>query len=76
MEKVYKLPEQTGVVPEIAIGVIGVASAVIERHCAALVAQGEEEVTQMLPEVELAVAFIDVEPCPELIDHPDGTVQL
>ena len=46
------------------------------KQVGVLVAQALLAVTQISPPVVPDVTEMDVVPCPELIVHPDGTVQL
>ena len=48
----------------------------IVRHVGVLVAQILLAVTQIFPPVVPDVTEMDVVPCPELMVHPEGTVQL
>ena len=68
------LPEQTGEEPVIAPGVPGAETGAINLHWNELQPQPLQARTQTFPAPLPTVTLIDVVPCPELIDQPEGTV--
>jgi hypothetical protein len=67
---------QTVAEPLIVPGVVGIPNTVTVIQDAELLKQVLESVTQMLPPADPTVTVMEVVPCPEVIVHPVGTVQL
>lgn len=76
-EYVSVAPEQGYKLPVIGEGCEGAAfCTVTARDCEGPVPQGFEGTTVIFPEIFPTVARIELVPWPEVIVHPDGTVQV
>ena len=58
------------------VGTEGGVVTVMAKQLGALVPHGPTAETQILPDVTPGVTVTEVVPCPELMVHPAGTVQL